>query len=158
MYFTAVFLNENGNLLKKPTAADSCNVFVDGGILANYPIWMFDDGAFMPLDSMATNTNFNNKTIGLKVERPEQLETFATPGKIAPFTIVGFRQYISSLYNIVHENLNRRNSFETEMPRTVYISSGNISSRVRKITKAEKQQLYDNGFQAASSFIEKKLR
>ena len=94
-----------------------------------------------------------NKTIGLKVERPEQLEWYKSSGYIAPFRISSFRQYIAALYNIVIENLNRKLPYEQERLSTIYINTDNTSPKVRKISRPQKQQLYDRGKEAAEQFL-----
>ena len=149
LYFTAVFLDSAGNPVRKPKLSEHYQVYVDGGILANYPVQVFDS---IPLltenDSLITN-----KTIGLKVERPEQLEWYKSSGYIAPFKINSFRQYIAALYNIVIENLNRKLPYEEERLSTIYINTDNTSPKVRKISRAQKQQLYERGKEAAEQFF-----
>jgi NTE family protein len=152
LYFAAVFLDENGEVIKKPTPSGNYQVYVDGGILANYPLQIFDT---IPSDVQMENAydSGHNKTLGLKVERPEQLDWYKTSAYIAPFRINSFRQYISALYNIVIENLNRSLPYEEEKRKTIYINTNNISPKVRKITREQKQLLYDNGMEAVSNFF-----
>ena len=149
LYFTAVFLDGEGKPVKKPKLSEHYQVYVDGGILANYPIQVFDS---IPLVT-GTDSLLTNKSIGLKVERPEQLEWYKSSGYIAPFHINSFRQYIAALYNIVIENLNRKLPYEQERVSTIYINTDNTSPKVRKISRAQKQQLYDRGKQAAEQFF-----
>jgi hypothetical protein len=50
--------------------------------------------------------------------------------------------------------MNRRSpNLSNEKGRTIYISYGNISSRVRKISLEEKKILHDNGLAAATKFF-----
>ena len=148
LYFTAVFLDSTGNPVRRPDLAQHYQVYVDGGILANYPIQVFDSIPLVGKDSLLPN-----KTIGLKVERPEQLEWYKSSGYIAPFRISSFRQYIAALYNIVIENLNRKLPYEQERLSTIYINTDNTSPKVRKISRPQKQQLYDRGKEAAEQFL-----
>jgi NTE family protein len=154
MYFTAVLLNDSGEVVRKPTASENYQVFVDGGILANYPLHIFD--TIPPYEAVAvTETrSLPNKTLGFKVERPEQIEYYKTNANIAPFTIRTFRQYINALYNVVIESLNRNDSHDAQESKTIFISTDNISARVRKISMQEKQMLFQNGQDAVTRFLE----
>ena len=152
LYFAAVFLDENGEVVKKPKASGNYQVYVDGGILANYPLQLFDT-IRVDAENGSADSIRRNETLGLKVERPEQLDWYKTSTYIAPFRINSFRQYISALYNIVIENLNRNLPYEEEKLKTVYINTNNISPKVRKITIEQKQLLYDNGRTAVTNFL-----
>jgi len=150
IYFTAVFIDSSGQFVRKPKPSVNYQVYADGGILANYPIILFDtlhlpDGT--PVSAGA------NETIGLKVERPEQLDWYKNSADIAPFQINTFRQYVSALYNVIIENLNRSQPFVEEKTRTIYINTGNMNPRVRKLSPEEKQLLYDMGKEAATTFM-----
>jgi NTE family protein len=144
MYFGAVFIDSNGVVAKEPVKGNMYNVYVDGGILGNYPLQIFDSGSA------------NMQTLGLKLERPEQIDYYDNSGDIAPYNIDDFRTYINALYNVVIEGLNRNIPFEQEKQRTIYISTGNISPRVRTINMSQKSILYNNGASAVKEFLEAK--
>jgi len=147
LYFSAVFLDSNGRRICKPSAGDKYNVFVDGGILANYPLGLFDTSA-------GNSYKADDRTLGLKLERPEQIGYFdAANREIAPYKIRNFRSYIAALYNLIIEKLNRDQAFAHEDYRTIYISTSNMNPRVRHITFAQKELLYDNGRLAAQKFF-----
>ncbi len=138
LYFSSVFLDSNG---KKVNRKDNrrYDVFVDGGLIGNYPLAIFD-----------SEVNADN-TLGLKLERPEQMNNIG--GNISAYPIHSFRNYVGALYNLTIESLNRGSSYHSEKGRTIYISTGNIQPRVRKITAAEKHTLYNNGKAAALAFL-----
>jgi len=147
LYFSAVFLDSNGHRLRKPSPQDRYGIFVDGGILANYPLGLFDTSA-------TGNYKTNDRTLGLKLERPEQIGYFDAANRdIAPYEIRNFSGYIAALYNLIIEKLNRDQAFRHEDYRTIYISTSNMNPRVRHITTAQKELLYDNGRQAAQKFF-----
>jgi NTE family protein len=153
LYFAAVFLNEQGEVVRKPKRSGNYQVYIDGGILANYPLDIFDTIPFTSMDSVTNKNKFNNKTLGFKVERPEQIAYYKSATSIAPYNIHSFRQYISALYNIIIENLNRKQPFDYEMSRTIFISTDNISPKVRRISLEQKQLLFQNGKDAANQFL-----
>jgi NTE family protein len=153
-YFTPVAIDSLGNEVSKDTVLD-CDLYVDGGMLCNYPIDMFDscvDGG-NPLTSK--KIIYNQQTIGLKLERGEQIKEF-NEGKtaIAPYSIKNMKQYSSAVMNLMMESVNRKSpDLDNEKGRTIYISYGDISGRPRKVTRSERNILYQNGKEAAQKFF-----
>ena len=151
LYFSATFLDNTGNIVKHPALSKNHQVYVDGGILQNYPIEMFDSSTY---GGVAPGEHtVNHKTLGLKLERPEQISHYNSHSDIAPYNINSLKNYVGALYNIVIENLNRKQSYQDECFRTVYISTNNISAKVKKVSVHQKQLLYDNGREAAEKFF-----
>src|SRR5207302_6376314 len=84
----------------KPVAIDSAgkevvinnkthfDLYVDGGMLCNYPINIFDTCLTGGNPLTCDNVKFNSQTLGLKLERPEQISGFnSDQTAIAPYTI-----------------------------------------------------------------------
>jgi NTE family protein len=141
LYFGAVFIDSSGNIYKKQNKAAPYMVLVDGGIVANYPLTLFD------------SSSANVHTLGFKLERPEQLVYARSSKGLAPYEIDNAKSYVAALYNIAIEQLNPATG--SERNRTIYISTGNMSPRVRKIKAADKKLLYENGKSAALNFIKR---
>jgi NTE family protein len=135
LYFEAVCLDSLG---RKTAGGD---VYVDGGLVMNYPLGLFDSGSV------------NIHTLGLKLERPEQIEWFKKDIGIAPYEIQNFRSYVAALYNLTIETLNRKTPMSDEFFRTIYISTEGIHPRVRKMSRAQKEILYRSGQKAAQQFF-----
>jgi NTE family protein len=135
LYFRALKLDHSGR------RSDTGDVFADGGLVMNYPLNLFDSG------------HVNPQTLGLKLERPEQIPYFRHSSGIAPYRIDNFRSYVAALYNLTIETLNRKTPMEGERFRTIYISTAGISPKVRKITKTQKTILYESGLMAARDFF-----
>ena len=115
------------------------DVYVDGGIIANYPISIFD-----------SNPEYG-KTLGLKLDRPEQIDYRNYTNGIAPYPIHSVKQYVGALYNIIIENLNTEKDNDAE--RTVYISTSNIQPKIRRVSEKQRNILYDNGKLAVEQFF-----
>lgn len=147
LYYGAMFIDSQGQEHDKPS--EQCNVFVDGGLVAIYPIDIFNDKR----DS-ATHT-INKHTLGLKLERPEQITHQQAGNGIAPYNIRSFNNYMAALYNLTLEQLNRGVSYEEEKKHTIYISTSNLHPRVRHISRKQKRILFQNGESAARAFFEK---
>jgi NTE family protein len=142
LYFSAVLLDEQGRVVPKPKRSDSYNVMIDGGIAANYPIDVFDSGR-----------KINPATLGLKLERPEQIEGYVQGTGIAAFPIGGMSGYVGARYNFMIEKLNRDRDLSNEQGRTIYISTKGIRPRVKAMNRRDKLLLYNSGRDAATAFF-----
>ena len=107
----------------------------------NYPLTLFDSGSV------------NAHTLGLKLERPEQMAYYQQSTDIAPYAIADLKTYMGALYNLTIETTSRKADMEDERFRTIYISTAGLKPRVRKITKAQKTILYESGRSAARNFL-----
>jgi len=150
LYYGAVFLDSLGNPVEHPKKDVFYDVYVDGGLMANYPLQLFNSGEHIPGEQVCKNT------LGLKLERPEQISYYTGHTGIAPYDIHTLPTYIAALYNLTIEQLNRNVAYEQERRNTIYISTGNLSPRVRHISDDQKQLLFDNGEQAARKFFDGK--
>lgn len=147
LYYGAVFIDSAGNVANKPSKNRRYNVYADGGLVANYPIAMFNTAS----DSAAQIINLH--TLGLKLERPEQIAYNTIGTGIAPYEIHTLRAYIGALYNLSMEQLNKGYSHEEERKHTIYISTSNFSPRVRHISDEQKRMLFENGVTATRTFL-----
>jgi NTE family protein len=148
LYFGAVFIDSLGNVAEHPRSSEQYDVYVDGGLVANYPINIFNKNG--------EAGTINDHTLGLKLDRPEQIEYSRHHAGIAPYHIQSFFGYMAALYNLTIEQLNKSVPYEEEKKHTIYISTSNLSPRVRGITDEQKKALFDNGYNAAMKFFEER--
>ncbi len=158
-YFVPVAIDSAGNeILSKDSSADF-DYYVDGGMLCNYPISIFDSCSDGGNPMVCKSLVLNPQTLGLKLERGDQIKEF-DEGKtqIAPYEINNMKQYSSAVMNLMMETINRRTpDLSNERGRTIYISYGVISGRPRKVSIKEKDFLYTNGKVAANDFFNKRM-
>lgn len=154
-YFKPVVLDENGKELKKKKAQSAGQFFVDGGMLCNYPINIFDSSMDGRNPLLSDNVIYNPHTIGLKLERAKQVVQFESKTTaIAPYDIHSLKDYTGAVMNLMMEKLSRNsNDLANEKGRTIYISYNEISGRPRKISTEQKKILFDNGMTAANEFF-----
>jgi NTE family protein len=152
LYFQPVCIDSNGCAIKKRKKGANHPVYVDGGMLANFPISMFDTCKHNHNPLMCDELLYNSQTLGLKLERPEQIEQQKTSPEPAPYNTSSLNNYLNAFMSLMIESANRRNS-AAEKGRTVYISTGNISPKVRKMKAAEKELLFENGRTAVAAFL-----
>lgn len=80
LYFRAVLLDADDHVITgKPRPGQPVQVVVDGGLLANYPLHLFDQPRYLPA-GLPPGTTTNPETLGLRLDRDEQiaLDTLAT--------------------------------------------------------------------------------
>lgn len=156
-YFVPVSIDSTGNEVSENDST-LFGLLVDGGMLCNYPINIFDSCTDGGNPLISNNVIYNQQTLGLKLERQEQIEEFGrNQTRVAPYKIHDMKEYSSAVMNLTMESLNRKSfTLENEKGRTIYISYGDISGRPRKISTEEKKVLFDNGVAAAIKFFSEK--
>lgn len=152
LYFEPVYIDSSGTVVKKRLTGINYNVYADGGVLANFPITIFDSCMKGNNPLMCEELIYNSQTLGLKLDRPEQIEQQKTSGEPAPYNTTTFTNYLNAFVGLMVEAANRRN-FHAEKGRTIYISTGNLSAKVRRVTREEKQLLFNNGCTATLEFF-----
>jgi NTE family protein len=158
LYFEPIALDDNLLPIKKGDTTSFINYYVDGGTICNFPISMFDTcfGNVNPL--LCNNLKFNPATLGLKLEKPAQLDSLQNNNtNIAYYKPKNIKEYIMAFANLTMETVARRYpGLENENGRTVYISSGNTNSFIKKMSVEKKQMLFANGEKAVLQFFEDK--
>ncbi|MFD2246527.1 patatin-like phospholipase family protein [Pontibacter ruber] len=151
LYFRAVLIDSAGTVYKKPDKSKNLDVVVDGGIIGNFPIMMFDSIAIDAANK--THRVPNPQTIGVRIDSDLQIRNDASSRELVPLEIHNFRDYMSALYVIVIENLNRNELTDADWARTISVSSVGITPRVRKMSKEEKENLMQSGREYTAKFL-----
>jgi len=151
LYFQAVFVDDVGNIYNKQQANNPLDIMVDGGIIGNFPIQLFDSIA---VDSIGREYRIPNPhTLGIRMDSDAQIAADQDNQALASLEINNFRDYINAFYTIIIENLNRNELTEADWNRTVSISHKGIAPKVKKLKKAQKDMLVDSGRGAMKAFI-----
>ena len=161
LYFRAVLLDaENQVITGTPAPGQPVQVLVDGGLLANYPIDLFDYPRYLPAGSAAAPDArghvCNPETLGLRLDRAEQIPLDGAPTgrhQLAPYDITDFNTYMGALYTVALENLNPVQPGDWQ--RTISIDFLNFSPKIKRISDAQKKQLMDSGRKGAQAFFDK---
>ncbi len=155
VYYKPVAIDSIWNEVPIKKNKNSFDLYVDGGMINNFPINIFDTclNGNDPLDCERVKYNF--QTLGLKLERPEQIQQFDNGiSAIAPHPVYSLSDYKLALINLLQEILARKIvNLENEKGRTIYISYGNVFGKIRRVRAAEKKELFDNGVVAAEKFF-----
>jgi len=156
LYFEPVALDNKLQKIKRSDTTSFVNYYIDGGMLSNYPISMFDtceENSFNPL--LCDKIKFNRQTIGIKLERPQQIDSLNNNSiKIPAYTINNSSEYLYAFANLLIETLSRKYpGLENEKGRTIYVSQGHVFSQIKKTKLQDKMLLYENGTRAANDFL-----
>ena len=154
-YFVPIAIDAEGNEVSAEQDSVKYDLYVDGGMLCNYPISIFDQCKSGGNPLVCNDVIFNPQTIGLKLERAEQIDVFnQNKTYVAPYEIESMKDYSAAVMNLLVETLNRRSpELKNEIGRTIYISYGNVGGKPRKVSLKEKEELYNNGVEAANKFF-----
>jgi len=154
LYFRAVLLDADDHVIEgKPKAGQPVQVLVDGGLLANYPLHIFDQPQYLPA-GLPPGTTANPETLGLRLDRAEQiaLDTLPTGRQsLAPYDIHDFSSYIGALYTVTLENLNP--ALPSDWPRTISINTMGFRPKVKRISAEQKEQLVASGRAGVQAFF-----
>ena len=118
LYFQAITIDKNGKHLTGKKARNMGEVMIDGGLISNYPIHIFDykkyvDGSD---DSIAI---VNKETIGLRLDEDDQIVNDRNGDGLSPKEISNIRDYTFALYTMIIENLNRQQLTKDDWGRTI---------------------------------------
>jgi NTE family protein len=153
LYFEAIFLDSEGKLYNKQEEGFNLDVVVDGGLIGNYPIGIFD--RFL-IDSLGRSyREINTKTLGIRMDSDEQIKNDKNGLGLVEQKITDFRSYIEAFYIMTIENLNRNQLTKEDWNRTISVSSVNIGPKIKRLKQTEKESLMKSGEEAVIAYFRK---
>jgi NTE family protein len=148
LYFEPVRIDEKGAIQKDRNK--NYDLMVDGGLLSNYPIHIFDSTKYMNEDVTVNKFLENNETLGLLLDKPEQIEYNRTQAGNYPLSIRSLTDYGKAVYLTI---IDKPNPDVANLRRTITISHLNLSGRVRKLSTTTIEKLMDSGRQGVRLFF-----
>lgn len=115
--------------------------FVDGGMLSNFPVWLFDR---QPDQPGAADPPPRRPTFGFKLVEPDN----AGPNEID--SIIDF---IKALVTTMLESHDKRHVEEADFLRTIAIPTVGVRTTEFTLTAAKRTRLYESGKAAAREFV-----
>jgi len=153
LYFQAVFVDSIGITYSKQNKDNDLDLMVDGGIVGNFPIQIFDGYI---IDSMNNKVRIPNyETLGIRIDSESQIREDSLERKLAPLPIEDFTDYVTAFYIMVIENLNRNNLTEDDWKRTISVSSVGIAPRIKKLTTQQKEMLINSGKESMENYLKR---
>jgi NTE family protein len=155
LYFEAVFMDDQGNTFYHPKEKKDLQVMVDGGFLANFPVWLFDSSRYIGKGNGANKFVVNKETLGFRIDRKEQIDLDKKGAKqLAPLEVDDIKQYLEAFMLLMVESINRPQQIPADRLRTVSIDDASLGPRIRKLKKEEIKKLIENGHAAVVQFFE----
>ncbi len=146
-------------------------IYVDGGLLDNYPLWLFDSSKFIGQTAVNANVNgtffINNQTLGFrlvslktKLDYENSLNntteadvgTDANNSNESINSIVSFLMNLGATYFQSEENYHDRRLKDKK--RTIYIDTVGVSMLDFNLSEPKIQSLIYSGYTAASKFTQ----
>lgn len=154
LYYKPVLIDDAGKICSKTD--QHAHVMVDGGVLSNYPIHMFDSTKYsFGFDSI--NTFYSNpETLGILLERSDQIKHNTQNCGVAPMHIKKMKEFYSALYFTLVDKPNPELMNANVIKRTISIDNLNLSPRVRKLDPKTMQSLINSGRNGALNFFKLK--
>jgi NTE family protein len=138
-YFEPVAMDSVGNILKRPyDTTVQYHLMLDGGVLDNYPITMFDSAG-----------EKNKQTLGIMLEKPSQIN-YKRNRDNTSYQVNSLRDFFNAIYLT---SFDKPNPDESDLQRTIVINDDNIKGRIRKMPEADVKMLVENGKNAVRSFL-----
>jgi NTE family protein len=152
LYYKGIWIDQEGTVYEEPAKDKKYSLFVDGGLMLNYPIDIFDKAKYV--NNSGEDEVFNDQTIGLRLEKCAQIDHLLAKKDGAVLqNINDLNSYMDALSGLMMRNINAPNKRDLE--RTIYINDNGLSARVRKVPGHEKQMMMTAGQQAVIEFFEK---
>jgi NTE family protein len=150
LYFEAVFIDQTGRVISKPTPTAQLDLVMDGGITANFPIFLFDS---LALSEQPEQRIPNPATLGIRIDSEEQIVLDQGERNLVHHPVNSLQEYFQAFYIYVLENLNRPQLTDADWQRTISVSSAGIGPRVKRLSPAQKQALLDSGTKGVLEFL-----
>ena len=146
MYFEAVFMQPDGSLVEKNDADSTTKIMVDGGVLDNYPFFVFD--TLVTVNS-GDNSYYkcNIHSLGIK------LETDSSMLDIATRTIGKTGDFMGAFSELSSEHLNRRHLGPKQKLQTIFINTHNFNPKLKRQKKATKLRVMQYGRKAVFEYF-----
>jgi len=117
-------------------------IYIDGGVLDNFPIHVFRKPEF------GGSLENDSKTIGLKLLTADEYEN-------KPLSVDKITSFIPAVINCLHRQASKVYIEPSDWERTIKINTGNLSSMNFDLTEEEKQFLMVEGKKAVDVFCQK---
>jgi len=127
------------------------DLLVDGGVMNNYPIWIFD--GTRTADPKNRHNDPNPKTLGFKLLTEEEVAETVS-GEHLSNGIYNLKDFALSLVDCLMTQIDRLHLKPGDWNRTIAINTRQIKTTQFDLSEAEKKLLLDEGRKGAERFFE----
>lgn len=152
------------------------DVYVDGGVLSNYPIKLFDREKYIDPEnqaSMAVKTKYyseenrhflkkhpssspyvyNKETLGFRLDSKKEIAIFRYGAEPQHEKIDDFFDYIKALVTLILESQGNIHLHSDNWQRTIYIDTLGVATTDFGLSDAMKKKLEDSGRKGAEAYF-----
>ena len=147
LYYEAIFMQPNGEIIDKKNADQNTKVMTDGGVIDNYPFHVFDSLVYLN-DGQNSYYLCNEKTLGLK------LESDSSQKSMANHVISNQKDFFGAFSHLSSETLNRRNLGKQQFDQTIFINTQGFNPKIRRLNEKKKREIIRYGYQSTLRFFE----
>lgn len=151
IYFEATFIDYQGRIHEKPVDFKGLDIMMDGGLLGNFPIFIFDE---ITSDKDGNEIRIPNpKTLGFRIDSEEQIALDQQTQQLTNIDVENAQDYLIALYILILENLNRNALEKYDWDRTISIEDASISPKVKQLSTIQKESLIQCGRKGTQDFF-----
>ena len=143
------------------------HIYVDGGLLDNYPIKVFDRASYVSKQKNERTTEYyektnkslskkygeidryvyNKETLGFRLDSKEEIEKFINPNMVMPVKndIKSLFSYTKALVTTLIDFQNNVHLHSDDWQRTIYIDTLGVNSTDFGISDSKKKKLVESG-------------
>lgn len=149
------------------------DVYVDGGVLDNYPIKLFDRKKYLKSkhfrktqyyekvnESLRGRTRaiseyvYNKETLGFRLDTKEEISVFRDQAEPPHHAVEGFFDYAWALVETVLESQQSMHLHSDDWARTVYIDTLGVKTTEFSLSDEKKEALVASGRKGAEDYLE----
>ena len=153
------------------------DVYVDGGVLNNYPVKLFDREKYISPENrkkMAVRTKYyekenesflkkhpssspyvyNKETLGFRLDSKQEIGVFRYGAEPAHHRIDDFFDYVKSLVTTIVESQANTHLHNDDWQRTIYIDTLGVGTTDFDLSDAMKKKLENSGMKGAKAYFE----
>ncbi len=148
------------------------DVYVDGGVLSNYPVKLFDREKYVKKNKKTTGYYekqnktlkdsarkisryiYNKETLGFRLDSREEISTFRDHAEPPVYLIDDFFAYLWGLIDTYIEAQQNNHLHNDDWHRTIYIDSIGVKTTEFDLSDAKKRKLVRSGRIAVKNYFE----
>lgn len=172
IYYRAIFIpdksvDESGSIRGNPNIDKEVDkgrdVFVDGGVLDNFPIQIFDSAPY-PLNPVPgeiiedvpgrTPSAYNKSTLGFRVDSQTELNLGRLKKNMDEYKASTFFQYLLGLTDLIHQMASKRHLDDHDWHRTIRINTLDVKATDFKLSPEIQDELIQKGIEATRKYID----
>lgn len=152
------------------------DVYVDGGVLDNYPVKLFDRERYLAIDDRKTNGLvteyykkhnaglkrrglqispylYNKETLGFRLDSEREIAMFRDQGEPVAEAIDDFFDYTVELFKTIMNAESNQHLHSDDWQRTIYIDSLGVKATDFDLSDGKKKSLVESGRKGAEVYF-----